>query len=415
MDLIGNVKGLFKSSDKPRHDSTCDQYSRRIMFQVMIMSGVLVGMNWFSDDINCIVPDSNALSSGFVSQACWINGFYVYAELEHTANNLGYYGIPNNIEHDGHYPENGKYCSTVDQDGKPDIECVPLTKTFFLQYQWYLFFLTACSIFYYIPYLIYKQSNNDIKTLFAAAEKNEADEIYKYYFDPESKKTKSKKQTVYVAGSLAARVGYIVANCAVFSLINKTLYGKFASYGEKWMAWTKLPTSTMYDYIGDRKLSKPGDPMLPTFGMCSVLEAARDERHTILNQHKFICEYSTHVLYHYLLILMFYLLIIGIILSCLGFIQLLAIYVSVTIPREADNRVNKIRRQLTLRENEYLYVLKKSYPEVREKVIQNMLPLEDLDDRVQPSAPSPITSRDNKPLLYPDLRKRNNDVAEEKV
>jgi len=399
MDLIESVKQIFRGSKKQRQDSVFDQYSRVIMVQVCMVSAVAMGMSWFSDKLNCIVPDTHSLSPGFVAEACWINGFYVFREIQNIPNELGYYGIPNDVKENGIYLASGKQCAVMDTDA----DCKPMEKTFFLQFQWYTFFMAALAIFYYAPYICYKLANHDIISLQKAAMNKDDEGITRYFFD--HKMNTPRNMNVRVLVNVLVRVMYVVAYGISFFLINKSLYGNFTSYGKRWIDWTMLTNEDMYDYMTDRTVTKPGEVMLPSFGLCEVREGGMDQRHSIANKHVFVCEYSPHILYHYVLILVFFLMAIGIGMSLLGLIMLVLRYwKSVKV---ISGKVG-IKKRLTLREYEYLDMLDQYFPVLRQRIIQRLAhPEPEVSRNLQPEA----ADQPDTPLSE-DLRWRQNAQAQ---
>lgn len=67
-----------------------------------------------------------------------------------------------------------------------------------------------------------------------------------------------------------------------------------------------------------RHLPKPGNALLPTFGFCEVHESAKDIKTAVINEYRFVCEISQHVLYQYVLILLWFAMIFGIVVSVIG-------------------------------------------------------------------------------------------------
>jgi hypothetical protein len=115
--------------------------------------------------MNCIVHEDK-IDGGFVASACWIQGLYIYEEMK-TKTALSYhYGMPRKISDDGLTP-GGDVCPTVDEQGyiANPAECAPMTKVFFLQYQYMPFYICVIGIFYYIPYLFYLACNDDMISL----------------------------------------------------------------------------------------------------------------------------------------------------------------------------------------------------------------------------------------------------------
>ena len=69
----------------------------------------------------------------FVSNACWIQGLYVYKELQTRVDKTAYFGIPKDVENNGMLPS-GSLCTTQKRfDREPDPECKSMEKTYFQQ------------------------------------------------------------------------------------------------------------------------------------------------------------------------------------------------------------------------------------------------------------------------------------------
>ena len=106
----------------------------------------------------------SGINGAFVAQACWINCLYVYKDIRYHANDVGYYGIPRDINNDGMY-EDGTVCATTDSSHRRNENCRPMEKTFYLQYQYMTFVLAALAVFYYAPYAIFRYINTDVVSL----------------------------------------------------------------------------------------------------------------------------------------------------------------------------------------------------------------------------------------------------------
>ena len=117
-----------------------------------------------------------------------------------------------------------------------------------------------------------------------------------------------------------------------------------------------------YNYVGQRHVIKPGESLLPTFGFCDVSETFLDVKHTIVNQHKLVCEISQHVLYHYVLIALWVMLVIGMIVSIIGFLSLLISYLMPWISFSSDEVAAKeVYKKCSIREREYLTFINKNH------------------------------------------------------
>ena len=82
--------------------------------------------------------ESSQIDGAFVSAACWIQGVYVYKQLlGRIDNNMGYFGIPKNMDHEGILIGRGgreDLCFLKPKLGVlPNPDCKGMTKTFFLQ------------------------------------------------------------------------------------------------------------------------------------------------------------------------------------------------------------------------------------------------------------------------------------------
>ena len=107
-------------------------------------------------------------------------------------------------------------------------------------------------------------------------------------------------------GNSVVKLLYIFTHFISFSLIDKSLNGRFRSFGMDWLYWK--PDE------GER-IIKLGEVLFPIFGLCDVIEGGLDKRWSTVNIHRLICEYSHHVLYHYVLLILWFLIIIGFVLS----------------------------------------------------------------------------------------------------
>merc|ERR1712168_168496 len=157
------LKDILSIKIKPRHDSLCDQFNRLFMVKILLISSVIMGFDYFSDRVSCMVPKESHLSKDFIHSVCWISGFYIFKEMKLRPQKSSYYGIPERIEHDG-LDENGKLCHVQNHDGV----CNSMTKIFYLHYQWMPFYIGALSVFFYLPYVMFRMVNSDLVSLKAA-------------------------------------------------------------------------------------------------------------------------------------------------------------------------------------------------------------------------------------------------------
>lgn len=367
---IGDVKKMFNYKYKKRDDGFTDQYSRIFMTKMMLIAASITGLSWYSDDIKCLVPGfSGKAVGGFSGKACWINGFYVYDDLRSIKGCFGYFGMPLNTIHNGTLQKDDCTTCIVQRDNQ---DCQPMKKLFYIQYQWYPFFLAALAMLYYAPYFLFHIANDDIKDLKNEMKKldPDIDVLVKTYFDPYNQE-QMKQQRMKILLNIVMKIAYFIANVVVLLLCDGTLNGDYLSFGTKWIKWAYEPERN--NYVDARPYLEAGDTLLPTFGFCDVLEEGLDVKHTILNEHKFVCEISQHILYQYVLMAMWFLIIIGIVISAYGLISLLLSYILWKAANQKDKDKSKlVYKQLTIRQGEYLMFVRQKNMLLYGEVLENL-------------------------------------------
>ncbi|XP_047129730.1 uncharacterized protein LOC105849405 [Hydra vulgaris] len=343
--IIDDMRRVLLIKTKARHDGVCDHYSRVFMPKIMCFFSLMIGVNWYFDKLTCIIPKTLSGSHQFITDVCWINGFYIYENL--TTTMTSYYGIPKNINEDG-ISITGILCETSYDEG-----CTPMVKFYYLQYQWFPFFLASFVILYIIPHLGFKFINADLITLKNAVRVHSCDEIFESYFN--LKQNTPTQMFIKVFGSIAVKVAYIFSNVGTFYAIDHSLNKKYLNYASNWLYWTYKNNSAMFDYSIHRQSFRAGEVLLPNYGLCDVQILFSDMIESGTNKYSIICEYSTHVLYHYVLILLWFLIVFGIIFSTIGLINqtgkyFLMIYI---FPRNWKNK-EEVFNVIFLREKEYL-------------------------------------------------------------
>lgn len=88
-------------------------------------------------------------------------GFYIYKQLEHAPGIRTYYGIPKVLHENGMHKDTGLLC--IVSPSRPD--CIPMEKTFYLQYQWFPFYTAILGVLYYMPYVLFRFVNTDLISL----------------------------------------------------------------------------------------------------------------------------------------------------------------------------------------------------------------------------------------------------------
>lgn len=366
--ITGSIKSLLQVKFKARHDNYTDQFNRIFMVKMAMVASMLLGLNWFKDTITCIVPNKSEISKDYVHQACWIQGFYVYKDLPIRHHALDYYGIPRNLKLDGMY-DDGNLCDTLSSSDA----CKPMEKTFYLQYQWFPFYIAAIGFLYYLPYIFFRFVNTDLislKTSIQAVDPD-IDGLVKNYFNYQINPPTRMRMRLFA--NLVVKLCYLIVNVLAFVFTDSLINGDFKNYGNEWVKWSKKTNEGAYDYTTSRQAMKPGEMMLPNFGLCEVLELARDIKTKLRNKHLFVCEISQNVLYQYVLILLWFLFIFGMVISAIGFImQVVDHVITITCFLSQGSQAKKVYQALTLRECEYLEFIRKKNMSVYGKLIKRL-------------------------------------------
>jgi len=353
-----SIKKLISVKFKPRQDSYTDQFNRLFMVRMFLVASLLTGLDWMTDEINCLVPKDYSISKSFVSNACWMNGVYIYRNI-HGENQSYYYGIPDDINHDG-INKFQQPCATVNNAWKKNTECKPLQKTFFLQYQWFPIAIAAFGFLYYLPYLLFCLVNTDLDGLKAALSESNIDykKIVKKYFD--YKVNKPKRLRLRVLMIVAVKLLYLLANILTFLMIDAIFNGGFSAYGSEYTAWAGLSNEKAHEYFGKNLDVKAGSKFLPGFGICEVQESARDMVMVVTNKYRLVCEMSQHVVYQYTLVVLWFMLVCGIVVSILGFVYHIFDHFF-HFCRNRGSDVLALYKKLTVRERQYLeYIRRKN-------------------------------------------------------
>ena len=291
-------------------------------------------------------------------------GFYVFDEMRHRLDESGYYGIPKNMDYDGINPL-GQLCSTVDRALDLVTECRPMRRLYYLQFQYMPFFTASLAFFFYFPYILFKTVNFDVINLKSTIKEDDVttEKIFYSYFD---RVVNSRRRMRYISlMNIAIKLLYIVANVLAFEACDSILHGNFRRYGSEFIKWASLENFERNDHnLKVRVTPKPANVLLPPMGFCDIHEASRDVRSTHVNTHRFICEISPHVMYQYVMLLFWFFLITGMVVSVLGFLQHALVHLASYIQMNRHDHTGKLYRVLTLREIDYLDILKnKSTPQ----------------------------------------------------
>ena len=287
---------------------------------------------------------------------------YVFKKLEQVNGNLQYHGIPNALADNGLRPD-GTFCEVGEEKN-----CTPMEKTFYFLYQWFPFYVAAIGFLFYLPYIFFRYINTDLISLKGtiAAVQVDIDSIVKNYFNYQI--NPPLRMRLQIIANIDVKICYLVVNNVVFLATDSLLNGDFRRYGSEWIAWSRLSNERAYDYTRSRQLIKPGEKLLPTFGICDVLNIGKDVKNELLNKDKFF-----FVLYHYVFIVLWVLFIVSIVVSSTGLImQIVSNLITTACFLSQGSQAKKVYQSLTSRECEYLEYIRKESISVYGKLIRKL-------------------------------------------
>ena len=163
---------------------------------------------------------------------------------------------------------------------------------------------------------------------------------------------------------------YVCGHLISFILLDNVLNGEYIEYGIRWFQWSKMKNSVMHDYMGMREFPKPGNRLLPPFGYCEFYETARDVKQSKSNKIKLVCEISQHVLFQYCLLILWFAIVVGILVSVFGFIHQVGTYLSYA----AGSKKKGLRHGgMTLREMDYIAYIKSRDNNIHHEIIRTLV------------------------------------------
>ena len=245
MVFIHSLKDILSVKVKSRHDGFCDQFNRMFMTKLLLIMSIIMSFDYFADQISCIVgkESSNNLEKDFIHSACWISGLYIYEEMKTRPKESIYYGIANDIQNEGLDPD-GNLCPLINNKKVRDPNCHEMTRVYYLQYQWMPFYMGACAVFYYLPYLLFRMINTDLISLRTAIKSSgfsDTDGIIKNYFDV--KVNPLFHQRLRLWWNIFVKALYVFISVAVFYLTDYLLLGNYVTYGVDYLRWVRNSTA----------------------------------------------------------------------------------------------------------------------------------------------------------------------------
>lgn len=284
--------------------------------------------------------------------------------------------MPKDVELDG-IESGGRLCRRFTKGRTGELieqpECQPLTKIYFVHYQYFPFFIASLGILYYIPYILFRIINSDLISLKSSVKESNDEEdtfrIKQCYFEYGSNGGVFMLR-LRVLGTAGVKLIYVIVNLCGFIFTDHILDHRYYNYGVEWMRWSQLNNTFAFDYSGLRNYPKPGNYLLPSMGFCDIDEGSLDKRASLFNHYRIVCEISTHILYQYVLVVLWFLFIASIMISIFGFFHSCLSNISLALNccmsfrrRKERNPLYRACENMTVREIEYMrFIREKNLP-----------------------------------------------------
>lgn len=172
--------------------------------------------------------------------------------------------MPKDVNQNG-LRKNGQLCSMTDIGTQRETEdCSPLTKTYYVQYQYFSFYIASLAVIYYVPYLMFRFLNTDMISLKTSVKKEEEEnnvkKITSNYFNYDSNGGVWMLRLKIIA-NLGIKVIYVVVNIGGFLFTDNLLQHRYLDYGMLWIDWaTRAPSQESDGYNSVEKVyPKPGN------------------------------------------------------------------------------------------------------------------------------------------------------------
>lgn len=378
LDVISETMlSLLHFVVKDRIDSADEQFSRIFLVKVLMVSSLVLCLQYYCNKVYCTSPAQRNFDLEFVHTACWINGVYVYNELGSRLNDTNYYGMPRDVEIDG-VKEDGQLCRRLNKTNQLyDKACQPFKRTYYFHYQYFPFYIGSLALICYMPHLFTRIFNDDIVQLRESMKQNNnvtAECIVDNYFDYNSNGG-IKLLHLKEVGTVMIKCLYFIVNGLTFLLTDYILYKKYLSYGYDWIMWHKKNLSTRFSNRYDSFRRAPGNSLLPLMGFCDVEEGKQDQIKTLINTHKVTCEISSHHYYQYILLLLWFVFVTGLIISLASLLlcitsMLTTLFCHIFQTVEKKDKFSAICRDLTMREVKYIKIIRRLNNTLFEQVVQ---------------------------------------------
>lgn len=255
--LVNTLKDILSLQYKARNDSYSDQFNRIFMTKVLLMASIIMSVDYFSDKVNCMIPGNAQHSSAFFHSACWINGFYIFDEMRTRLDKSGYYGIPQRVDYDGINRYTNELCLTKNLFGEEN-DCYPMTRIYYLHYQWMPVYIVSLAMFFYLPYILFRLANTDIISLKKEIKESTDDTsmIIRNFFNYSVNSIFQLRLRIW--WNIVVKITYLLVGILAFHATDALLMGKFLSYGTEYFDWYSQNNTLRHIFVAKSRRANAG-------------------------------------------------------------------------------------------------------------------------------------------------------------
>ena len=153
--------------------------------------------------------------------------------------------------------------------------CIPMTRVYYLHYQWFPLYMATLGIFFYFPYIIFSIANRDVNKLKEDIKDGTDDVggIVKNYF---SYSVTSKYQMrIRILWHILIKVLYLLSGCTTFYLTDYVFLGRYLTYGLDYIKWQGQNNTLTYIGISKSSQANAGELSVHYLLECQTLHTVQ--------------------------------------------------------------------------------------------------------------------------------------------
>lgn len=271
MVVLGTLKDILTVSFKQRHDSYSDQFNRIFMTKMLLIASIVIGVDYFSDQVNCMIPKDAKHSKEFFNAACWITGFYIFDEMTTRLHESAYFGIPRRVDYDGINKLTNDLCQTRNQHDGRILDCLPMTKVYYLHFQWMPVYMGSLSMLFYLPYVAFRIANSDLISLKKELKRptDDTNQIIRNYFNYSVNSLCQLRVRIW--WNVMVKLTYVFLGLSAFYITDYLLLGKYLTFGTDYLTWYQQNNTLRHVHVRNSVRANAGMYLLTLFFIFRII------------------------------------------------------------------------------------------------------------------------------------------------